>query len=218
VPEVITGLTCSRGSLKIDAVKYGLESRRTHDPRDSSQMRANSNYKLQTHPLVREGAPYWNPRKCQHNFQGSERKRLSRVPDRGQTGRLTVGRKITFTWLWFIDLVGRPNKWGPSENWTDSITDQRNKLRGPQSASELYRLSDRHLSTKFSANFCEWRGVAWSARRIPYGRLLVTASVVPSSPILVTLMKEEQIFSERSVLTTAARHYIPEDVILQEIG
>jgi hypothetical protein len=28
---------------------------------------------------------------------------------------------------------------------------------------------DCHL-TKFSANFCEWRGVAWSARRIPYGR------------------------------------------------
>jgi hypothetical protein len=27
-------------------------------------------------------------------------------------------------------------------------------LRGLQSASELYRLSDRHLSTKFSANFC----------------------------------------------------------------
>jgi hypothetical protein len=31
---------------------------------------------------------------------------------------------------------------------------QTNKLRGPQSASELYRLSDRHLSTKFRANFC----------------------------------------------------------------
>jgi hypothetical protein len=29
-----------------------------------------------------------------------------------------------------------------------------NKLRGPQSASELYRLIDRHLSTKFSVNFC----------------------------------------------------------------
>jgi hypothetical protein len=28
-------------------------------------------------------------------------------------------------------------------------------LRGLQSASELYRLRDRHLSTKFSANFCE---------------------------------------------------------------
>jgi hypothetical protein len=40
---------------------------------------------------------------------------------------------------------------------------QTNKLRGPQSASELYRLSDRHVSTKFSADFCEQRGVAWSA-------------------------------------------------------
>jgi hypothetical protein len=25
---------------------------------------------------------------------------------------------------------------------------------GPQSASELYRLGDRHLSTKFSGHFC----------------------------------------------------------------
>jgi hypothetical protein len=30
----------------------------------------------------------------------------------------------------------------------------RTELRGPESASELYRLIDRHLSTKFSANFC----------------------------------------------------------------
>jgi hypothetical protein len=34
-------------------------------------------------------------------------------------------------------------------------------------------------------------------------RLLVTASVVPSSPILITLMKEAVTSSERSVLTTA---------------
>jgi hypothetical protein len=31
---------------------------------------------------------------------------------------------------------------------------QTNKLRGPYSASELYQLSDCHLSTKFSAYFC----------------------------------------------------------------
>jgi hypothetical protein len=31
---------------------------------------------------------------------------------------------------------------------------QTNKLRGPRSTSELYRLIDRYLSTKFSANFC----------------------------------------------------------------
>jgi hypothetical protein len=51
-----------------------------------------------------------------------------------------------------------------------------------------------------------------SVRRLP-----VTASVVPSSPILVTVMKEALSSSETSVLTAAALRNIAEDGIPQRV-
>jgi hypothetical protein len=73
----------------------------------------------------------------------------------------------------------------------------------------MIRISELRTTLAVTSNRRILRRNTWCVRR-----LLVTASFVPSSPILVTLMKKALLSSETSVLTRATQRNILEDTIL----
>jgi hypothetical protein len=91
------------------------------------------------------------------------------------------------------------------------------ELRGLWSASELYRLSDRHLSTKFSANFLRIEGRRVVSAADPLRSLisvsLTGAAIFLSSSSSFTTLNTERFQSKvlRTIVDTP--WYVPNTVI-----
>jgi hypothetical protein len=83
------------------------------------------------------------------------------------------------------------------------------RLRGP------YRLHHQGDKNRWARNVSSNEQPKHAAKKyLSHNISLQRAQVVPSSPILVTLMIEPVCFSETSVFTWATWHNIPEDGIL----
>jgi hypothetical protein len=107
------------------------------------------------------------------------------------------------------------------DKWAGVTTKLALLISGRMASSGMLRrkaLVRTYVSEELSTSFISVTGIgelgtilAVTSNRRTLRGLLVTASVVPSSPILVTLMKDALISSETLALTRATRRNVPED-------
>jgi hypothetical protein len=105
--------------------------------------------KLQTRPLVREGAPHQQIRTCPKTIKKNKKNNWSQFPDGcltpRHTGRLTVGRNITLTLKYNVSnpAPGPPYPWGYPQIWDSKIW------------SRVLRDSDPRITALASPSSCK---------------------------------------------------------------
>jgi hypothetical protein len=83
----------------------------------------------------------------------------------------------------------------------------------PCGSSKNRRLEQRNSSVIRVTQISELGTTSVVTSKCNFPLMLVTANVVPSSPILVTLMREVVCFSEKSVIKRTTRHHMSENEI-----
>jgi hypothetical protein len=130
---------------------------------------AGNNWKVQTRPLVREGAPHQQTR----NRLKIIKERMGEIGRSSQMGAWHqdwladwhVGRNITLT---LADCHNDRLRGNNDQSQTSKYIHKCNKQTPwPKSARELYRPSDRRLLAKLAPTFLRIEGAKWSVWQIP---------------------------------------------------
>jgi hypothetical protein len=142
-----------KGKSRIWDSKTWSRVPRDSDPKISAPVKASSNCKRQTRPLVRESAPYKQSRNCRTVI-----KIWSQAPDGcfipRQTGRLTVVRNIRLRTKSFVNQKWVSGRWEVSRKGTlNQVSRSRRQARETRREDSRSPVS---LRQSFIVSCCKW--------------------------------------------------------------